>query len=71
MEKVFPVHARTHHQCCLVHCWVLVQSGQQRATSTSLGKKKTCLNFLALPTEGKDIVYRFIIEYNSLRNFAP
>jgi len=69
-KKCFIVH--THHQSCMVHWWVLVQSGQQRATSTSLGKKKkTCLNFLALPTKGKDIVFRFIIEYSSLRNFGP
>jgi hypothetical protein len=29
-------------------------------------------NLLALPTKGKDIVFRFIIiEYNSLRDFGP
>jgi hypothetical protein len=28
--------------------------------------------FLALPTtKGKDIVFRFIIEYSSLRDFGP
>ncbi len=26
---------------------------------------------LALPTQGKDIVFRFITEYNSLRAFGP
>jgi hypothetical protein len=26
---------------------------------------------LALPTQGKDIVFRFIIEYSSLRDFGP
>jgi hypothetical protein len=28
-------------------------------------------HLLALPTKGKDIVFRFIIEYNSLRDFGP
>ncbi len=32
----------------------------------------TLLTLLALPTkEGKDIVFRFIIEYSSLRDFGP
>jgi len=26
---------------------------------------------LALPTQDKDIVFRFIVEYNSLRDFGP
>jgi hypothetical protein len=26
---------------------------------------------LALPTKAKDIVFRFIIEYSSLRDFGP
>jgi hypothetical protein len=26
---------------------------------------------LALPTKGKDIVFRFIIEYNTLMDFGP
>jgi hypothetical protein len=29
------------------------------------------LNLLVLPYQGKDIVFRFIIEYNSLRDFGP
>jgi hypothetical protein len=29
------------------------------------------LNLLVLPTKPKDIVFRFIIEYNSLRDFGP
>jgi hypothetical protein len=28
-------------------------------------------HLLALPTKGKDIVFRFIIEYISLRDFGP
>jgi hypothetical protein len=27
--------------------------------------------FWALPTKGKDIVFRFIIEYSSLKDFGP
>jgi hypothetical protein len=27
--------------------------------------------FVGLAYEGKDIVFRFIIEYNSLRDFGP
>jgi hypothetical protein len=32
-----------------------------------------CMYLLALPTtnQGKDIVFRFIIEYSSLRDFGP
>ncbi len=74
MEKVFPVH--THHQSFMVHWWVLVQSGQQRATNKYITgeeeEEDLPLFFLALPTKGKDIiVFRFIIEYHSLRNFGP
>jgi hypothetical protein len=29
------------------------------------------LCLLALPTQGKDIVFRFVIEYSSLRDFGP
>jgi len=54
---------------------VLVQSGQQRATNkyfTGEEEEDLPLFFLALPTKGKDIiVFRFIIEYHSLRNFGP
>jgi hypothetical protein len=28
------------------------------------------MDLLALPTKGKDIVFRFIIEYSSLRDFG-
>jgi hypothetical protein len=27
--------------------------------------------FVGLPYQGKDIVFRFIIEYSSLRDFGP
>jgi hypothetical protein len=55
---------------------VLVQSGQQRATNKYITgeeeEEDLPLFFLALPTKGKDIiVFRFIIEYHSLRNFGP
>ncbi len=54
---------------------MLVQSGQQRATNkyfTGEEEEDLPLFFLALPTKGKDIiVFRFIIEYHSLRNFGP
>jgi hypothetical protein len=29
------------------------------------------MNLLALPTKGKGIVFRFIVEYSSLRDFGP
>jgi len=28
-------------------------------------------NFVGVAYQGKDIVFRFIIEYNNLRNFGP
>jgi hypothetical protein len=37
-----------------------------------LEKKILGMDLLALPTKGKDIVvFRFIIEYSSLRDFGP
>ncbi len=29
------------------------------------------MTLLALPTKAKDIVFRFLIEYSSLRDFGP
>jgi hypothetical protein len=43
----------------------------------SLGNRVQVISFfpsfalLALPTKSKDIVFRFIIEYSSLRDFGP
>jgi hypothetical protein len=31
----------------------------------------TLLSFVVLPYQGKDIVFRFIIEYSSFRDFGP
>jgi hypothetical protein len=33
--------------------------------------QKTILLFIGLAYQGKDIVFRFIIEYTSLRDFGP
>jgi hypothetical protein len=37
----------------------------------SMPSKRLLLQFIGLAYQGKDIVFRFIIEYSSLRDFGP
>ncbi len=44
----------------------------QCAIWPTLGATRTCTPmFVGLAYQGKDIVFRFIIKYNSLRDFGP
>jgi len=43
-------------------------NGQSAHTRNSFKSNKS---FLVSAYQGKDIVFRFIIEYNSLRDFGP
>jgi hypothetical protein len=42
-----------------------------KAKFTGLNTVGSLLNFVGLAYQGKDIVYRLIIEYSSLRDFGP
>ncbi len=59
-----------HHPSTLVHWWVLVHSGRESGLRKCV---PTLQNFIVgLALVGKDIVvFRFIIEYSSLRDFGP
>jgi hypothetical protein len=41
------------------------------ASLSHFGKNRNERLFVGLAYQGKDIVFRFIIEYGSLRDFAP
>jgi hypothetical protein len=49
-------------------CWPGVCSGNQYARKT---KETTVRGFIGLAYQGKDIVFRFLIVYSSLRDFCP
>jgi hypothetical protein len=56
---------------------IITMIGHFHCTKIAFYSPKTnCLahfstNFVGLAYQGKDIVYRFIIEYSSLRDFGP
>jgi hypothetical protein len=43
----------------------------QDLEESTRSKKKNTGSFVGLAYQGKDIVFRFIIEYSSLRDFGP
>ncbi len=45
---------------------------QSQAWNVPIAKATTtAMSFIGFAYQGKDIVFRFIIEYNSLRDFGP
>jgi hypothetical protein len=61
----------------LFSIFIITMIGHFHCTKITFYLPKTnCLahfstNFVGLAYQGKDIVYRFIIEYSSLRDFGP
>jgi hypothetical protein len=72
MEKsVSCTHTHTINPAwCTDGCWFSL-ANKELLLVLHWGRRRPASISLALPTKGKDIVFRFIIEYSSLRNFGP